>query len=219
MNTLLSRRGFLMGTTAGLITAGLSSRPRIGLAAICEKADDFGGFPIGVQSYSLRNFDTREVVRHIHGLGLHYAEFYSKHLPLDADEALMQETLRLLAEADIRLVAHGVNSFSQDHQANRKIFEFAKRAGIRNLTADPQPDSFDSLDRLCEEFDIRICIHNHGPSHAITKSRTSPMPCVIGIRISARASIRGILFAALKIRESRLRAAWQSVCVARQGSK
>lgn len=160
----LNRRRFLGGTLA-VAGATLTGRSRSWAWAQdpAPARDDFGGFPIGVQSYSLRNFNTREVVRHIHGLGLHFAEFYSKHLPLDASDDLMAETLQLLKEADIRLVAHGVNSFTRDHEANRRIFEFARRAGIRNLTADPHPDSFDSLEKLCAEFDIRICIHNHGP--------------------------------------------------------
>jgi sugar phosphate isomerase/epimerase len=128
-----------------------------------QKADSFGGFPIGVQSYSLRNFDLHETIRHIKGLGLHFAEFYSKHLPLEAKDEQIEETLKLLKDADVRLVAHGVNEFTKDHAANKRIFEFAKRAGVRNITANPHPNSFDSLDKLCAEFDIRICIHNHGP--------------------------------------------------------
>jgi sugar phosphate isomerase/epimerase len=59
--------------------------------------------------------------------------------------------------------AFGVSGFTKDHEANRKLFEFAKRAGVRNLTANPQPDSFDSLERLVDEYDVRIAIHNHGP--------------------------------------------------------
>jgi sugar phosphate isomerase/epimerase len=31
------------------------------------------------------------------------------------------------------------------------------------LSADPDPDSFDSLDKLCEEYKIAIGIHPHGP--------------------------------------------------------
>jgi sugar phosphate isomerase/epimerase len=131
--------------------------------------DLFGGFPIGVQSYSLRNFDLLETVRHIHGLGLHFAEFYGGHLPLDATDERINDTLELLRESDIRLVAHGVNDFTMDHAANRRIFEFANRSKIRNITANPQPDSFDSLDRLCAEFDIRVCIHNHGPGSLYDK--------------------------------------------------
>ena len=31
------------------------------------------------------------------------------------------------------------------------------------LSADPDPDSFDSLDKLCDEYKIAIGIHPHGP--------------------------------------------------------
>jgi sugar phosphate isomerase/epimerase len=61
------------------------------------------------------------------------------------------------------MLSHGVNGFSKNHEANRKLFEFAKKAGVRNITADPSEDSFDSLEQLVAEFDIRIAIHNHGP--------------------------------------------------------
>ena len=43
-------------------------------------------------------------------------------------------------------------------------FEFGKALGIKTLSADPDPDSFDSLDKLCEEYKIAIGIHPHGPS-------------------------------------------------------
>lgn len=125
--------------------------------------DEFGGFPIGVQSYSLRNFNTAEAVRHINGLGLKYVEFYSKHMNPAGTAEHLAEVKALCKKAGISINAHGVSSFTKDHDANRKTFEFAKRAGIKNITANPQKDSFDSLDKLCEEFKIRICIHNHGP--------------------------------------------------------
>ncbi len=160
----VSRRRFL-GVSAAA-AAGCLSRSSVAAPSgvrLGDNRDDFGGFPVGIQSYSLRNFDLHEVVRHVRGLGLHYAEFYSKHLPLEANDEQIATTLDLLKQAQIRLVAHGVSEFTADHAANRKIFEFARRAGIKNLTANPRPDSFDSLDQLCGEFDIRICIHNHGP--------------------------------------------------------
>ena len=34
------------------------------------------------------------------------------------------------------------------------------------FSADPDPDSFDSLDKLCDEYKIAIGIHPHGPSAA-----------------------------------------------------
>jgi inosose dehydratase len=69
----------------------------------------------------------------------------------------------------IKIMGHGVNPFTKDHAANRRWFEFAKKAGIRNLSADPSEDAFDSLDKLCEEYKIRIAIHNHGPNARYNK--------------------------------------------------
>ncbi len=169
--TSLTRRRLLAlaAATSGAAASGVAwfDLPRV-LGA--ELADDaFGGFPVGVQSYSLRNFNVVEAVRHIQGMGVRYAEFYSKHLALDANDATIQETKKLLADAGIQLAGHGVNGFTKDHAKNEKIFEFAKRAGIRNITADPSPDSFDSLDKLVAQYNVRIAIHNHGPGHRYDK--------------------------------------------------
>jgi inosose dehydratase len=68
-----------------------------------------------------------------------------------------------LKAADVRLLAHGVHGFGGDASANRRTFEMAKAMGVKTLTADPEPKSFDQLDDLVEEFGINIAIHNHGP--------------------------------------------------------
>ncbi|MFM7845985.1 MAG: sugar phosphate isomerase/epimerase family protein [Planctomycetota bacterium] len=165
MNQSVSRRRFLALSSAAALGATWFDVPRI-----LQAADDaFGGFPIGVQSYSLREFNFLEAVRHIQGLGVHYTEFFGKHLAVTATADEIASTLKVLSEAKIKLIAHGVNGFTKDHEANRKVFAFAKQAGIRNLTADPTPDSFDSLEKLVAEYDVRIAIHNHGPGHRYDK--------------------------------------------------
>lgn len=162
MNTL-PRRRFLALSAAASLGATWFDAPRVLQAAGVAADDAFHGWPVGVQSYSLRNFSLAEAVRHMEGMGVHFTEMFSKHLAVDADGDVLRETLALLERAGIRLNAHGVSEFTADHEANRRLFEFAKRAGFRNLTANPRAESFDSLDKLCAEFDIRICIHNHGP--------------------------------------------------------
>ncbi len=157
-----SRRQFLGATVAATALPWLNQSPLLAVSR-ARTADDFGGFPIGVQSYSLRNFDLEQCLRQIQELGLHFVEFYSKHMPLNISDEQLAATRKLLAAADVQVNAHGVNEFSKNHDANRKIFEFAQRVGLKNITANPAKDSFDSLDKLCAEFDIRVCIHNHGP--------------------------------------------------------
>ena len=164
MTLSLSRRRFLALSTAAAVGATFFDAPRVLSAAGLNLADDpWGGFPLGVQSYSLRNFNTVEAVRHIQGMGLHYAELFSKHLDPKASDDQITETLKLLEDAGIKLAGHGVHGFTKDHEANKKLFEFARKAGVKVITANPEKDAFDSLDKLVAEYDIKIAIHNHGP--------------------------------------------------------
>ena len=155
-----TRRQFLATST---VAAGATFFDLPGIVHAAEGKPYYGGLPMGIQSYTLRNFETDQVIRHVKGLGLRYVEFYRKHLSPNASPDQIKQLQEKLAGAGIKLTAHGVQSFTKDDKANRKFFEFAKAAGVRTITANPQPDSFDSLDKLVEEFQIRIAIHNHGP--------------------------------------------------------
>lgn len=159
----LSRRRFLAATTAATLGSHVVDVRSAGAA------DRFAGWPIGIQSFSLRKFDLDQSIRHMQGLGLHYVEFYSKHVPIESSVDQLAELQQKLTSAGIKMSSHGVNRFTNDHTANRRVFEFARRAGLRNIIANPTPDSFDSLNRLVAEFDIRICIHNHGPGSSYDK--------------------------------------------------
>lgn len=158
MSLKWSRRRFVQyGAAAGALAL---TRNRIARAS----ADDrFPGFLMGMQTYTLRNFKAEEALQHVHDLGLHAVEMFDAHLPGKSSPDELAARQAQLDKLGIRALSHGVNPFTKDHAANRRWFEFAKAAGLRNLTADPTEDSFDSLDKLAAEFDIRIAIHNHGP--------------------------------------------------------
>jgi sugar phosphate isomerase/epimerase len=136
------------------------------MAAAAEK----GGLKLGIQLYSLRGYkDPVVALKHAKDLGFEQVEFYSGMFPLDSTPEQIAAIKKQVADLGLTMSAHGVNRFTKDAAANRKIFEFAKAAGFRNLTADPDPASFDSLDDLVKEYDIRIAIHNHGPTHRYNK--------------------------------------------------
>ena len=166
MRPTASRRRFL-ATSAAAAGAALVANPGNLIAA--QKEDRFGGWPVGIQSFSLRAFDRDQAIRHMQGLGLHFVEFYSKHVSLDSTDEQIADLKKQLAKGGITMSSHGVNRFTKDHEKNRKIFEFAKRAGLKNITCNPTPDSFDSLDKLVAEYDIRVGIHNHGPGSSYDK--------------------------------------------------
>ncbi len=118
---------------------------------------------LGAQSYSFRKFDFEGSLECLKSLGLSLMEFCNVHIPPDAAAAGFPSMKQRLAEAGVRVACFGVEGFTADVVVNRKKFEFAKALGVEVLTADPTPDAFDSLDELCEEFQIKIGIHNHGP--------------------------------------------------------
>ncbi|QDT10648.1 sugar phosphate isomerase/epimerase family protein [Stieleria marina] len=162
-----SRRTFLARAAAVTSLTVLPS-PVTRLAA-AQTVDRFGGWPIGIQSFSLRKYDVDEAIRHMQGLGIHFVEFYSKHVSIDSTKEQLAELQTSLSRAGVTMSSHGVNKFSADHEANRKVFEFAKRAGLKNITCNPTPDAFDSLDKLVAEYDVRVAIHNHGPGSSYDK--------------------------------------------------
>lgn len=118
---------------------------------------------LGAQSYSFRKFDLAGAIRCLKDLGLTAIEFCAVHFPPDVSDQGFPAVLESIQRAGITAPCYGVEGFTADVAANRKKFEFGKALGVECLTADPTADAFDSLDELCEEFHIKIAIHNHGP--------------------------------------------------------
>jgi inosose dehydratase len=134
------------------------------LPRISTGADDFGGFTVGIQSYTFRKFELEQALKRTQEAGLKYAEFYRGHIPTDSKPEAIAAYKKLCGEYGITPIAFGVERFTKNHDANKKLFDFAAALGVKHLSADPDPDSFDSLDKLVGEHNISIAIHPHGPA-------------------------------------------------------
>ncbi len=167
-DTLFCRRSFLKTTGAAAAATALS--PLAGRGAEND-ADPYGGFKMSIQSYSLRAFDVKTALKHTQTLGLKYWEAYPRHIPLSTVPAHIQEQKAMMAEAGITLLSYGVVGFSEDENKAREIFDFAQGMGLVSVSANPQkkPAVFDLLDKLVEEYQIPIAIHNHGPGATYDK--------------------------------------------------
>jgi inosose dehydratase len=162
MSAPLTRRSFLhagAATAAGLLAA----RP-VGAQPAAAPGDLVGDISLGVQSYTFRQFNLEQALRRMKDLGLKYAEFYNAHIPMTSTAEQLRGILALCREYEVTPVGFGVQSFGNDHDANKRVFDFAKSIGVRYLSADPAPNSFDSLDKLVAEHNIAIAIHPHGPA-------------------------------------------------------
>jgi sugar phosphate isomerase/epimerase len=99
-------------------------------------------------------------------LGLRHVEFYpgqEGQLKLDSTPEQIKAMLALCKDYDVTPLAWGVQGFKKDDAANEKIFAFGAALGLKAFSADPDPDSFDSLDKMCDKYKIAVAIHPHGP--------------------------------------------------------
>ncbi|HET6384481.1 MAG TPA: sugar phosphate isomerase/epimerase [Armatimonadota bacterium] len=158
---LISRRGFFRRAALGATALAAVGAPAF--ADSSPSARPYGPFKMGIQSYSLRGYGFDQALEQTMALGLTYWEGFSSHIPENTSPETVADVKDKLHIAGIRMPNYGVVGFGADKDANRKMFEFAHDMGIKVLSADPDPASFDQLDELVDEFRIRIAIHNHGP--------------------------------------------------------
>jgi sugar phosphate isomerase/epimerase len=134
--------------------------------------DPYGGFKMGLQSYSLRAYDAEPALQHTKTLGLKFWESFPKHIPVSTLPANVSRYKAMLDEAGVTLLAYGVVNFDDNETAARETFDFAKAVGLVSISANPKKNAatFDLLDKLVEEYGIPIAIHNHGPGALYDKA-------------------------------------------------
>lgn len=130
------------------------------------------GWQLGCQAYTFNRFTFYEAVDKVASLGLHYIEAYpgqrlSPDMPEDVKfdhnmPADLQKTvLDKLAAANVKLVNYGVVGLSNNEEESRKVFEFAKAMGIETICSEPAKAAFDLLEKLADEYEINVALHNH----------------------------------------------------------
>src|SRR5262249_51225329 len=160
MDSPINRRRFLKAGAAVAATASVAGLPTLSEAADSrykkQDNDPFGGFTVGVQSYTFRQFKLEQCLVQTQKLGLRHIEFYNGHVPLTSPAAHIRALLTLRRDHGVPPAAFGVETSTKHPDPTRRKFDFARSLGVRSLSADPSPDSFDSLDKLVAEYNINI---------------------------------------------------------------
>lgn len=141
--------------------------------AVVEIPDDFrvGGFALGTQAYTFHKFTVFEAIEKTAAAGGRVIELFGGQALSPAEPGVkfdhnsppevLDKVLAKLREHDIRPVNYGVVRLGKDEAANRKVFEFAKKFGLRAISSEPDPAAMDGIEKLVKEFDIAMGIHNH----------------------------------------------------------
>jgi sugar phosphate isomerase/epimerase len=153
-----------MAVAAGTMAAAsgaLSAEPEAKGAPHAAKL----GWRLGCQAWTFNDTTFFDAISKTASLGLHYIEAFpgqklsaaKPKVPvgerLSADER--KEIKQRLSDSGVTMTSFGVGGYS------REIFEFAKEMGIENIVSEPPFDAFDGIDKLCEEFEINVALHNH----------------------------------------------------------
>lgn len=134
------------------------------LLARAAAADPYRGLKVGVHSYSLRTFPLDKALEMTRELGVKYLSVNPVHIPLKSTADQLAEARKKIDDAGLMLLEAGVISVSKDMKATRAVFEYAKALGLKAIVIKAALDGFDTLDQLLKDYDVRLAIHNHGPS-------------------------------------------------------
>ncbi len=128
-------------------------------------------FPISMQCWTFRKFTFFETLKKVKELGINYLQPYpgqllSRDVPdvkfdHNLSDALIKKVKSKLKEHAISLVSYGVVGFDNNEESIRKVFDFAKKMGIRTIVTEPEFDDFTLIEQMVQEYNINIAIHNH----------------------------------------------------------
>jgi sugar phosphate isomerase/epimerase len=163
---------FCQGALATAILLALS----LPLQADTPKRDDSAseklGMKLSLQCYTFRALTFFETVDIASGMGIKYLEIYPGQrvepnsqvkIGTDMSDEVIGKIKQKLADAGgLKLIAFGVNPIPEDEPGARKRFEWAKRMGLEVLVTETTPS--DMHDKLANEFNIKIALHNHPES-------------------------------------------------------
>ena len=168
----VSRREFIWKTGVLALGVGLGSCPAALIAEV-KSGPPYAanlGWRLSVQHYTYRRFPLLQALGKVAAVGLRYIEVRS-NLKLDSDRPGVNadENMPYDARKELkaRLADNGLSipsvfaEFNGTLDQAKRLFEFWKGFSTGIIVAEPPEGSFDMLEKLCEEYTMRLALHNH----------------------------------------------------------
>jgi sugar phosphate isomerase/epimerase len=139
-------------------------------------------FPVAMQGWTYRRYTFFEAVEKTKALGIQYLQAYpgqplspaEKNVAFSHDltDAKIDEVKKKLAEAGLTVVGYGVVDLGRTEASMRKVFDFARKMGIRVIATEPEDGDYPTVEKLAKEYNIRIAVHNHPEPSKYAKPQT-----------------------------------------------
>jgi len=128
-------------------------------------------FAFASEAWTFRKFTFIETLAKLKELGVSAVEAFpgqalaAEHPGARFDETMTDEQVAFVKDAleasGVRLYGYGVVDIGTTETSMRKVFDFARKMGIRVIVCEPADDDFTLLEKLDREYNIKLAIHNH----------------------------------------------------------
>ncbi|MBN2272467.1 MAG: ThuA domain-containing protein [Sedimentisphaerales bacterium] len=134
------------------------------------RAQEKLGWRLGVEAYTFYKHTLFEAIDKTAQLGLAYMgglsfQKVSDQIPKNFEPGLTDDELRQirlkLDSAGLTMLTYYYHSIPGDEVGCRKIFDFARKIGIETFMSEPAPESLDTIEKFCDEYEINLALHNH----------------------------------------------------------
>jgi sugar phosphate isomerase/epimerase len=161
----VNRRCFLQtGVLGSAALAGLALPSALFAGATKPERDPDHGLKLGITTYTLRKFTLDQAIAMTKEAGVKYISLKEVHLPLKSTTAERQAARKKIEDAGLVLTGGGVIYMKNNPDEIRRVFDYAKDSGMPTIVCGPDPDALDAIEKMVKEYDLRIAIHNHGPT-------------------------------------------------------
>jgi sugar phosphate isomerase/epimerase len=171
-----SRRAFLGSVTSA--AAIISARPS--LAAAPGRP---GSVRLGLCTYSLFKTKFPEVVEAAKTLRLRYINIKPEaHLPIGSTPAQIAEVVKMLDDAGLQLVGTGTTYLQKEDEGQiRQAFEYNQALKSPLIVIGPTARTLPIIEKFVKEYNIKVAVHNHGPSDKHFPTPASALALIKGM--------------------------------------
>ncbi len=172
MSEFLNRREalkFAAVSALGFPLAGIAAASAPEVVSAVKKAAHAPALKLGLASYSFAKLPVEGVIEALKQLEITAVSLYKSHAPwADGTPEQCRAVVQKFSDAGITVTSTGMIELPNDEAAIRKALDNVKAAGLATFCGWlKRRDSLPLVDKLVKEYDLKVAIHNHGPTEEL----------------------------------------------------